>query len=159
MLPFLRNDHEIPVRHVKGEVKTNYYRYTVGIAGEKFFEGLKNGKLVATSCDDCTECGDGHVYLPPRMYCECCFAELTNYFEVPDEGTVVSFTEVYQDLEGHPLSEPVMIALINIDDTDTLFLHYLIETEEEPYVGLRVKAVWNDDRTGSLFDIKGYKPT
>ncbi len=158
MLPFMRIDHETPSRHVKGVLDTNYYRYTAGIAGEKFFLGLKEGKLTATSCDNCTECADSHVYLPPRMYCECCLAELTNYFNVPDEGTVVSFTEVYRDLEGRPLDSPVVLALINIDETDTVFLHYLIEAED-PYVGLRVKAEWNDNRTGSLFDIKGFKPT
>ncbi len=158
MLPFMRIDHDTPTRHVKGILDTNYYRYTAGIAGEKFFEGLKENKLVAVACKDCKDCEDSHVYLPPRMYCECCFAELTDYFAVPDTGTVVSFTEVFQDVEGKPLSEPVILALINIDDTDTLFLHHLIDVDEL-YVGLRVKAVWNEQKNGSLLDIKGFKPT
>lgn len=157
MLPFMKSDHDTPTRVLNGRLDTNYYRYTVGIAGEQFFQGLKEKKLTATTCDNCTECDDGHVYLPPKMFCECCFAELTNYITVPDEGTVVSFTEVYQDLEGRPLSEPVVLALINIDDTDTVFLHYLIDAEEVD-IGMRVKAVWNEELTGSLFDIKGFKP-
>ena len=70
-------------------------RYTMGLAGERFFHELKdNAKLMATYCPTCD-----YTYMPPRLYCERCFDELTEWVEVPNHGRVYAYTLVHQDLE------------------------------------------------------------
>ena len=151
MLSLERNKNDA-LKYVEGSFP-GYYLYTAGIAGEKFFQGLKNKKLIASVCE-CKNCIT-HTFLPPRIFCECCFCEITNYKPVKDTGTVYSYTEVYYDEKGTKLSEPMVLALLNIDGTDTLFLHKLIT--RNPTVGMHVKAVWNEKRKGTLLDIKGFK--
>jgi len=47
------------------EVVTLSYDYSLGEVAGKFMEGLKQGKILATSCSK-----SGLTYLPPRAYCE-----------------------------------------------------------------------------------------
>ena len=54
---------------------------------------------------------------------------------------------------------PIVMGLIKVDNADTYFLHRLIKSENEKNnqfkIGSIVKLEWNDDRKGSLDDIKG----
>ena len=69
-------------------------RYTAGIAGETFFrEIMENGKLLGSYCPECDL-----VYLPPRLYCERCMAQLDEWVDVPNTGTIHTFTAVHLDL-------------------------------------------------------------
>ncbi|BDC17616.1 Zn-ribbon domain-containing OB-fold protein [Acidianus sp. HS-5] len=94
-------------------METERYEYTVGPAGEEFFNGLKQGKIVGSKCSKC-----GKVYVPARFYCEDCFVKIDNYVEV-DKGSayVDSYTVIYKDDEGHVLEKPVYIALIRFPNT------------------------------------------
>ncbi len=51
------------------------------------------------------------------------------------------------------------MGLIKVDNADTYFLHRLIKSENGKNnnfkIGSIVKLEWNDDRKGSLDDIKG----
>ena len=59
-------------RHWEGDVEADYI-YTSGVAGERFFVALRDeGRMLASRCTACML-----DYLPPRMFCEDCFAELT----------------------------------------------------------------------------------
>lgn len=91
------------------------YRYTPGAAGLRFFQTLKaRGMLAATRCEECHR-----TYLPPRLYCEECFADLTGtWTEVAPRGRVHTFTLVHLDQDGRRLREPELVAFIRIDGTD-----------------------------------------
>lgn len=152
MLPTKRNIHDAPTSEVEGDFPVHYH-YTVGIAGEKFFYGLKDQKFIANTCNSCDM-----TYLPPKIYCENCFDELgeESYKEVGPEGELFSFTEVHYDHRGEKLDEPYFLGLIKVNGTDTTFFHKLANISD-PKIGMKVKPVWEDSREGSLFDLKGFR--
>ncbi len=88
-----------------------YYRYTYGVAGERFFREQKDhGHLVASVCPKC-----GRRFLPPSLYCEDCFVEMTEYQPVPGVGTVQTFTVLHESLDESPLPEPLVVAFVQFE--------------------------------------------
>ena len=148
--------HPSEVMRVPGSIPMDYI-YTVGVAGERFFREIKdNGRFLATPCPRC-----GITYLPPRLYCERCFAALEQWLPVPDTGEVVAVTTGYVDLEGARLPEPVVYAAVRVDGTDGTLVHRLLEVGPgEAHIGMRVKAVFRpaESRVGSVLDIAGFRP-
>jgi len=140
-----------------GEIPT-YYLYTLGVAGERFFREIKdNARILGTRCPECEL-----VYVPPRIYCERCFGSLDEWVEVSARGEVHTYTVLYLDLDGLPLEEPLVIAMINLDGADGGLVHMLAEiSPDEVEIGLEVEAVFKDkaQRTGSILDIEYFKPT
>ncbi|OFX15535.1 hypothetical protein A3K71_02465 [archaeon RBG_16_50_20] len=139
-----------PIR-VEGDFPV-YFRYTVGVAGEKFFrEIMENGRLMASRCSSCNL-----NYLPPRIYCERCMSRLEEYVPVENEGTVEAFTITHQDAEGNPLQEPVGVALVRFPGAYGGLVHRTIDVLA---IGDRVRAVFKDkkERTGSILDIKFFE--
>ncbi|MEO0115203.1 MAG: Zn-ribbon domain-containing OB-fold protein [candidate division WOR-3 bacterium] len=132
--------------------------YTMGIAGEKFFRTLKDkGKIIGVRCENCD-----YVYVPPKMYCERCFAKLDKMVDVGLTGTLTSFTLVYVDVDGNPLPKPEIVGLIQLDGASTNLMHRLGECEiDELCIDMRVEAVLKPatQRTGSINDIKYFKPS
>lgn len=136
-------------RHWFGDMEAQYV-YTSGIAGDKFFTELKKGRILATKCTKC-----GKVFVPPRMYCEDCFCELSEWVEVPNKGKVDTFTVVHVDRDENRLENPEIWAFIRIEDTDGGFVHRLNVPAEFVTIGMPVKAVFKKekDREGRITDI------
>jgi uncharacterized OB-fold protein len=139
---------DIPVRH----------RYTPGVAGEVFFTALRDrGVLLGSRCETC-----GYTYVPARLFCERCFAELAADVEVGPSGTLVSFTIGFVGVEGEALGVPVTLGLVQLEGADAVLLHHVLEVGDRPLeIGERVEVVlWPaGERTGSILDIKGFRPT
>lgn len=136
---------QVPIRH----------RYTPGVAGEAFFKALMDrGEFLGSHCGSC-----GITYCPARLFCERCFSELGADTKVGPGGVLESFTVGSVGVEGEPLKEPVVVGLVRLDGADTMFLHFLVETED-PAIGDRVEAVLEPKakRTGSILDIRGFRP-
>jgi uncharacterized OB-fold protein len=132
-------------------------RYTAGVAGEKFFREIKeHGRFMATICPECDI-----TYLPPRLYCEECFARLDDWVEVRPVGHVYTFTVLHQSLDEEPLPRPRILAFIHLDDTDGGLVHTLDEVEpEDVYLGMPVEPVFKAkaERKGSITDIEYFRP-
>jgi len=145
------------IRHWPGDMETDYL-YTLGIAGERFFQEIKkNGRIMGAKCKHC-----GIVYVPPRMYCERCFEKLEEWLNVGNRGTVHTYTGAHIDRNGARLKEPTIYALIKIDGTDGGLVHKLEGIDPaEVKIGMRVEAVFKprEKREGSINDIKHFKPT
>ncbi len=139
-----------------GQIPMSYI-YTVGRAGEKFFREIMNGKIFGARCDSCKI-----TYVPPRTYCEKCFARLEDhYMEVGTKGTVHTFTQSYEAYDGTKKETPSIVAVIRIDGTDGGFVHWLGEVDfKNIYIGMPVEAVLKPkkEREGSILDIKYFKP-
>ncbi|MDD5466578.1 MAG: Zn-ribbon domain-containing OB-fold protein [Anaerolineales bacterium] len=110
-------------------------------------------RLLGLRCPRCRR-----VYLPPRPVCGNCHAELREWVEVKDTGTVRAFTVVHVPIidpaTGQPRPMPYGMALIQLDGADTTLNHYLAENEAGKLrIGMRVRAVWREERTGTLGDI------
>ena len=144
------------LKHLVGDMECDYI-YTAGVAGDKFFIGLRDEeKLLATPCKKCTI-----TYLPPRMYCEHCFESLDEYVEVPTSGIVDTYTVTYEDSDGLKLDQPILVAFIRIDETNGGLIHQLGEVDAgNVKEGMRVVAVFKDKskRSGGLTDIEHFKP-
>ena len=140
-----RWDGEFPVRH----------RYTPGVAGTAFFTALRDrGVLLGSRCDACS-----YTYVPARLFCERCFAELAADTEVGPGGALVSFTIGFVGLEGEPLEEPETIGLVRLDGADSVLVHRVLDADEPLEIGERVEVVLrpHGDRTGTILDIEGFR--
>jgi hypothetical protein len=57
--------------------------------GTKFWEGIREGKLVTTKCKKC-----GKVYFPPKMDCPDCMISDMDWIELSGDAELESFTEI-----------------------------------------------------------------
>ena len=147
-------DHR-KLRRWEGNVEADYY-YTSGLAGERFFTELrKNGRILATHCPRCDL-----TYLPPRMYCERCLAELRDWKEVPATGRVEAFTVARLDEQGHEAPEPQVWAFIKFPGIHGGFVHLVAASEEKVKRGLEVRPRLKPQplRTGEITDIEAFEP-
>lgn len=140
-----RWDGELPVRH----------RYTPGVAGTAFFTALRDrGVLLGSRCEVCS-----YTYVPARLFCERCFAELAADTEVGPGGELVSYTIGFVGLEGEPLADPETIGLVRLDGADSVLVHRVLDADEPLEIGERVEVVLRPlgDREGTILDIEGFR--
>jgi len=143
------------IRYWPGDMPVEH-RYTPGVAGEVFFTALRDsGVLLGSRCESCS-----YTYVPARLFCERCFAELSADTEVGPQGTLVSFTIGFVGIEGEPLDEPETWGLVRLDGADAVLLHRMLDVGDEPLeIGERVEAVIRNpnSREGSILDIEGFR--
>ena len=132
-----------------------YGQYTYGIAGERFFREIKdNAKITGTKCQNCYL-----IYLPPRIYCERCFEGLEEWCEIENKGEIYTYTISWVDLDGSRLEQPAVVALVKFDGVYGGLVHKVAEiSPEKVKIGMKVAAVYEEEREGSILDIKYFKP-
>lgn len=143
-------------RHWEGAMEADYI-YTSGVAGERFFIALRDeGRILASRCPDCEL-----DYLPPRMFCEDCFAELTEYVDVPATGRVTAVTLAYVARTGAKLSIPQAWGFVTFKGVRGGLLHRLLVAPDSGRPGLAVRAKLKPRaaRTGTILDIEGFEPS
>lgn len=133
------------------------YSWWAGDTASRFFISLRDErKIIAPRCGNCRK-----VFMPPRKVCPSCFTENTQWVNLSGEGTLVSYSIARRRLESIPADRkaPVIWGLVKLDGADTALLHYLDEVRpEEVAIGMRVKAVFAESRTGGIRDISHFKP-
>ncbi|HET7870342.1 MAG TPA: Zn-ribbon domain-containing OB-fold protein [Actinomycetota bacterium] len=134
------------------------HRYTPGVAGEAFLTAIRDrGALLGSRCERCA-----YTYVPPRLFCERCFAELAADVELGPGGTLVSFTIGFVGLDGDPLDRPITLGLVRLDGADAVLLHHVLEPGDRPLeIGERVEVIFRPqaERAGSMLDILGFALT
>jgi len=132
------------------------YQYFAGTVGSKFLVALRDEKKIrGMKCDKCNK-----VFIPPRATCERCFSDLTaSWVDVADTGVVTGFTVIRYEEPYQPKKSPYVLAMIKLDGADTPLVH-LLECGDATNadVGIRVKAVFAEERTGSILDIRHFEP-
>ena len=137
------------------------YQVAYGATWTRFFEGLKEEKIFGTMCEKCKR-----VLVPARSFCPRCFVDTDKWVEVSQEGTLVAWVLTNYTYYAQPLKPPFITGVIKLDGTDVNFLHLLggfdITNLESArailHKGIRVKAVWNENKTGNILDIKYFAP-
>ena len=132
------------------------YNYNTGKVVGKFYDELEeNHRLLGIKCPKCKT-----VYFPPRQTCGQCFENMEEWVEVESKGIVTNFTVVhYSEPSYQPVEAPFAQALIKLNGSDTPFVHLLGETDFDKIdIGMRVKAVFSDEKTGNILNIKYFKP-
>ncbi len=134
------------------------FSWTAGVYGSKFLTELRDNKrFVGVKCPEC-----GKVYVPPRRVCGPCYVELTELVPVSDEGEIVTYTVVsfgfVDPATGKQKPVPYGYAAIILDGSDTMLLHFVDETDPlKIRIGARVKAVFEEERAGSILDIRHFE--
>ena len=134
------------------------FRWAAGVYGSKFLTELRDSKrFVGVKCPQC-----GKVYVPPRRVCGPCYVELTELVPVSDQGELITYTVVsfgfVDPSTGKQKPVPYGYAVIKLDGADTYLLHFVDETDPAKLkAGARVKAVFEEERTGSMLDIKYFE--
>jgi uncharacterized OB-fold protein len=134
-------------------------QHTAGVAGQIFFSALKErGELVGTRCPACAQ-----VYVPARLFCERCFAELSEQVFCGPDGILRSFTLSYVNRDDGALESPLAFGLVVLDGATTCILHRLLDVNDPTQVSIgdRVRLVLKPeaDRAGSILDIEGFRVT
>jgi uncharacterized OB-fold protein len=142
-------------RQLTGEIPI-YHRYTLGVAGERFFKALRDDRqILASPCSKCQQ-----RLLPPKMYCERCFEETSDHWEsLAGPGYVRSFTIMHRSLEEAPLETPEVVVLVSWEGVRGGLIHRLREVDPaEVLIGISVEPVWADQRVGAMSDIDYFRP-
>ena len=131
------------------------HKYTMGVAGERFFQHLKeHGELTATVHE-----GSDVAVLPPRLYHTDTFAPINEWVTVGPEGTVDTFTVLEEDRRGEPYDAPRVLALVRIDGAEGGLVHWIGGCDPaDVTIGMRVRAVFEAERSGGLTDIRHFEP-
>lgn len=129
------------------------YTRSVGPTIGKFLTGLRGQRIIGVRGSD------GRVLVPPSEYDPVTAEPLTDFVDVADVGTVESWTWVREPQSGQPFDRPFAWALIRLDGADTALLHAVDVAEPgEIAKGLRVRARWTAEGTGSITDIACFEP-
>ncbi len=140
-------------------------KFSTGPVMGKFLNALKNKKILGNKCPKC-----GRIQLPAREVCAECRVRVDEWVEVGPKGQVRYMEYVYyaspDPLTGETRETPYGMANILLDGckgNDT-FAHLirrdqidLIKGGKDDVSGTRVRPVWNEHRTGSIFDIKYFE--
>jgi uncharacterized OB-fold protein len=143
----ITNETKIGINH--DHIPLNY-KYTAGVAGDRFLQLLKRGKFQASHCPRCNK-----LYLPPKIFCKDCFSQLNEWKDVREEsGFLYSFTSVVNAKGRREL-----VALVKFDGVEGGILGKLKSSREEPKIGMKVKPVFKQksERVGDLSDIEYFE--
>ena len=79
--------------------------------------------------------------------------------EVGDRGTVETYTIVHYPSAVQPVPTPLIYGIIKLDGADTGLAHRISETDYEKLrIGMRVQAVFKEERVGNMLDILYFRP-
>jgi len=120
------------------------YVYTAGAVQREALIGLREGRMVAS-------CGDGYVSAPATPFAPD-GTRLDGTRELAAEGELEAST-IAHHLPGAPA-----YGLIRLDGASHALLHRLGGGAEALGPGARVRAVWREERTGSITDIVHFEP-
>ncbi|MBE0481178.1 MAG: Zn-ribbon domain-containing OB-fold protein [Dehalococcoidia bacterium] len=132
------------------------YIWHAGKAGSRFYRELKENRAIwGTRCSPCNR-----VFLPPREVCPRCLDENLDWVRLSDSGTLLTYTVVRYHVPGiQPQEPPYALGIIKLDGATSGFPHLLGEIEPERLkAGIRVQAVFREDRRGDYLDIQYFRP-
>ena len=137
------------------------YDLAFGPTWYRFFEGLKKEQIWGTKCPKCHR-----VLVPARTFCPRCFVDMDEWVKLSSEGVITGWALIEMEYFGMPTPPPFVTGVIKLDGADCSFNHIIggFDLSDLDVVratiknGMRVKAVWDEDKTGCIMDIKHFKP-
>jgi uncharacterized OB-fold protein len=134
------------------------HKYGAGPVITRFYDGLRQGKILANVCPKCKR-----AYVPARSICPKCLVKMDKWVELSGTGEVVSWAYTEKEFFGSPCEPPFVTALIRLAGTDCDFLHLIGGADLKTLTkklkkGLKVKAVFSDEKKGHMLDIKYFEP-
>jgi hypothetical protein len=149
---------------IKRTISVNQ-KFSTGPVMGKFLNALKDKKILANRCPKC-----GRIQLPAREVCAECRVRVDDWVEVGPKGQVRYMEYVYyafpDPLTGETRETPYGMGMILLDGCkgNDIFMHLIrrdqidrIKGGRNDKSGTKVRPVWNEQRTGSIFDIKYFE--
>ncbi len=84
--------------------------FTTEAKTEEFINFLEQGKVMTTRCK---KCGTG--YFPPKMDCPSCIDSDVEWFEIADNGKLVTYTIVHYGPSGFEDEAPYTLGIADFD--------------------------------------------
>src|SRR5579859_2322684 len=114
------------------------YQHTASPTESDYLRGLAAGRLLGRRCPAC-----GKVYIPSRLTCPADGVPTDTEVELPDTGTVTTFSVVNVAYPGQRVTPPYVAAAVLLDGADIAFQHLVLGCPPgEVRMGMRVRAVW-----------------
>ena len=114
------------------------YEHTASAAESAYLRGLAEGRLMGRRCPACRK-----VYVPSRGVCPADGVPANSEVELPDTGTVTTFSIVNVGYPGQRVTPPYVAAAVLLDGADIAFQHLILGCEPSAvHLGMRVRAVW-----------------
>lgn len=131
------------------------YRYNMGKIASKFFKEIRDHKrIMGIKCAKCKI-----TYMPPRSTCGKCFSILQDWVEVSEQGILQTFTVVHYSTSVQPVPVPLIYGIVKLDGADTGLAHLVGEANPPKlWIGMRLQAVFKEERRGNMLDILYFKP-
>ena len=131
------------------------YRYSMEATTSRFFIEIRdNRKIMGIRCPQCDV-----IFVPPRTTCGRCFSQLHEWVEVGNQGTLETYTQVRYTTPVQPAAAPFYYGIIKLDGADTGLAHIVGDLKgQEPRIGMRVQAVFKEERKGNMLDIRYFQP-
>ena len=89
---------------------------------------------------------NGQVLIPPRGACTASGARCVEEVEVKSSGVVTTFSVIRIEFPGQRLKPPYVCAAILLDGADVPLIHLVGGDPDAVRMGMRVRAVWTDER-------------
>jgi len=145
----MKSEENVVKAYYKLEAEFNY---SYGKISRFFQELMENKKIMGARCTKC-----GVVYCPPTSDCPKCWVP-TEWVEVGPEGTLLHYTIINLPVLWMDKEVPYTLGLIKLDGADTGLMHFVDETDKTKLKkGLRVEAIFAEERKGYITDIDQFK--
>jgi uncharacterized protein len=123
------------------------FKYSYGRQSRFFRELRMNRKIYGARCVQC-----GKVFCPPRSDCHLCYKP-TEWVPLDGTGVIKACTVQYYTTSVFIKKVPFICAYVQLDGTDSLLMTNMeVEDVSRIKVGTRVRAVFRDERHGSVTD-------
>ncbi len=124
------------------------YTRTLGPVIGPFLTALRDGRILGIRCGD-------RVLCPPMEFDPDTGETLRpDLVEVGPSGTVENWTWVAEPSRKHPFQEPFAFAQVKLDGADTTMTHAVKAVGQAAMsTGMRVRAQFREERTGSIGDV------
>jgi uncharacterized protein len=114
------------------------YEHAASAAESAYLRGLAEGRLIGQRCPVCEK-----VYIPSRGVCPADGVVADSEVELPDIGTITTFSVVNVGYPGQRVTPPYVAAAVLLDGADIAFQHIILGCDpSEVHLGMRVRAVW-----------------
>lgn len=135
-----------------------HYEHAFGPYYGRLFDEIKTNRRIMGVR---TPNGEGAL-LPPREICDVTHKPTGTWVELKQTGTVRAMSVVHMQFLGQKQPPPYIYAEIVLDGALTRLIHNVAgidmrRAKELVKPGTRVRAVWREERTGSLADISHFE--
>ncbi len=125
------------------------YRHKIPISKtHKFWQGLAEGRIRATRCGTC-----GSIYFPPQDDCPKCMVSGLEWIDLPNRGTIETYTKVYAKPQGYEHFDPYIVAIANVGTARIIGWLLGVDDEKNVRVGMTVEVGVVEVEQGKLVPV------